>query len=608
MVYIPLVHNSQPNRETSAPESAFDARTDAGFADEATQFLTDRPALQLIAEFLNILRGDEDAAYRATVNQFDVEHRPVPLYLSWWSLHDRYDAYTAMGWFKQRPDIRQKILSKLCGFPAKAGRLMDLSAQANLIELVIESGDRSSADFDTAIRSEDLVVYGQADDIFKQFADSFPKEQLKDPAQHARTLHILTEVLTLFVEGKELDSSSRISPILSHLDFRLALGVDEWHRYIPERIRIEFDKRRILQERNRANELFTTRDEIKFVGMKTIVESFPFEGIKKIFDVASNRVRFDIAPKLKAPISIGTPYSRHEQASRIPKPKIIPAIVVNARATEVVTPIVETTEVITPLVPEPDVLPPAQPVEVPLTPPEPEGSVVETPAPTPAALTTETSPSSELSSGLKSVPPPATDVDTGWDAEILVAVQISDDPSTSAQAPSQTHVQPAETLPPDAHSSDMEILERETAHISDDEFANAPDQAPPPSLIPPQQKGGSSSGLRTMQYLIELQDQYALRFTDDGTHLSQELVHDIHEVITKRTMLQDELRMREVIRQVLHACDPNEYGLNDEWTKQPYRLFTNTFIMALTFSENPLHVQIGQALRSERGSERPPSI
>lgn len=545
MGYSPLSHNSQHQRDASSSESVFDAKTDVALAAEAAQFLTVRPAIQLVAEFLTIIRGDGDAEYQATIQKAKSNKQPMPPYLAWWSLHDRYDSYTVMGWFKQRPDIRQAILTRMCDFPAKAGRLMDPSTQASLIEMVVQSGDRTAADFDAAVRPEDIVVYGQADDVFRQFADSFPKERLVDSAQHERTLHILSEVLTLFVEGKKSTSGALLTPILSHLDFRLALGVEEWRRFIPMNLQVRVDNKRIIAERNRSNGLLTTRDEIREVGINNIVKSFAFDAIRKVFEVASNRVRFDIPATERTPSSITAPSVKRELSNRLPLPKND-------------SPIAD---------PLPQVPQPAEARE------------------TVSDLPLLVDPLPSAGETIKSIPPPpTTEVDEGWDQS-----GAGTDAVTLGPPP-----------PPAEQHTGVELAARDAAYIPDEMFASAQNNAVSASTPPVAKRSGSTSDLRVMQLLIEMHDVYGLKFPNGGMYFPPELTRDIYSVMTQREWIEDDQRMRVVMVNILHTLDPADYTLNGEWANAPLKPLTTMFISNLRDAGQPILMDVAKSLEEKR--------
>src|SRR5262249_1451561 len=88
---------------------------DADLALESRSHVANTPALQLIAELILKLRAAR---------------------FPWWTpdvLRDTWDATQRMVWFRQRPDIRQRITHGLTGLAPKAARNKQPDFQAALI-------------------------------------------------------------------------------------------------------------------------------------------------------------------------------------------------------------------------------------------------------------------------------------------------------------------------------------------------------------------------------------------------------------------------------------------------------------------------------------------
>src|SRR5262245_58467201 len=96
---------------------------DAALAQESRSHVAGSATLQLIAEVISKLRASR---------------------FSWWTpelLRGTWDATARMGWFGQRPDIRQRITCNLTGLKPKAARGKQPDYQAALIDSVIDDGD-----------------------------------------------------------------------------------------------------------------------------------------------------------------------------------------------------------------------------------------------------------------------------------------------------------------------------------------------------------------------------------------------------------------------------------------------------------------------------------
>lgn len=658
MGYSPLSHNKFQAKKPDA-DSVIDTSLDAEFSTEAAEFLAARPQLQLVSEFLKISRGDADPAYQETVTAAQKKGAPKPLYLSWWSLHDRYDAYSVLDWFVQRPDIRQGILTGMCNFPARAGRIMPPSQQASLIETVIESNDRSSADFDAALRPEDAVVYGPADDIFRQFSQSLPKEKVEDPEQQRRIMSVLAESLMLFVDGIRSGSERLLAPIMTPVDLRMILGFPQWHQYLPRETLAEVDRMRIAQEKKRPDAAFTTRMEFHIVGMMTIVQSFPFPLIRKIFDVAATRrIKLDRPPQAVAPVAhapapapVIRPSHQSGQhslrlplpaAARIPLPEAPRPAPVEVRPEEpsqpaivlpALPPHVEVPEAPAPSVPEatPPPEPEAPPVpQAPEAAPAPEATPVSQldtqseaspvlPAPVEPAHPVDTPPGSAVAEGLKITP---SDVDAGWEGvtepekpkatlpELLPEAGpafLSERPEAVEERPITVEPEPPSEMPPPQHASQevpsivpLGEITRETNYIPDGAFDEARDRAIDASLPPAPKRSGSTSNLQIMRYLLELRDRFGLRLQDDGNYFPVGLTKDIHDVLTDLTWIRDEQRMRDVMVNIMHGIDPDEFKLQDEWTYLSFTPLCTLFLSTLKGATVPLLREAGNSLERSR--------
>lgn len=606
MGYVPLSHNLNQKGSSLSPESSGQTAIDKTHAEEAHAFYKARPALQIAASCLRLIRGDYDSEYRKELASAHEANEVGPAYITWWSLYGHYDVYTAMEWFGERPDIRQGILTRLCNFPTKAGRSMQPDHQAGLIEMVIESGDRSMADFEAAIRPEDIVVYGPADDLFRQFAVSIPNETpTVGSRDHERTLHVFAGLLLLLLEGRLSQTTEAHPPILSYVDFRLALGLEDWHLHIPRESLVDLDKKRLILERRRPDVQFATRDEIRIIGLPLIVKSFPFAAIRRIFEVAAARVRFDPprssvrppgksvrppashAPTVRGAVSRpNAPVSR--SASRLPMPPGVP------RPEQAAT--LPSTE---------SAKQPAPPERGPVT----AIVLVSTPEPTLVGLKPPPSPSeavsppggaphSEAPVRPSVVPQPAQtdEVDGGWDGD------VSDRQNTipvPRDHPADGH--PAVEPPkPDEEAGAVVIAGSEVGYIPNSSFDNAPDHTRK-ATVPPARASESTSDLRTLRMLIEIQTQYGLTFPEDGMHLPHQLTQDIYALLSSRVWLEDEKRMREVMVHVLHAVSPEEYPMNGIWSRISFPGLRDLFLATLKEVSQPLLRELATTL--EEGVE-----
>ncbi|HVY45561.1 MAG TPA: hypothetical protein VHB21_06755, partial [Minicystis sp.] len=217
-------------------------KSDASLAEEARAFLAGSPARQLVAEILHRLRATE---------------------APFWSpeaLRQRFPAEARMRWLAERPDVRQRVTSKLTGLAPKAARKKTPEFQAALVDSVLDEGDVSAKDFDAAFEAEELAVYGPADAIWRAFLDAIPWDARG--AAHEELAAWLLDALLASTSG--LAGAFARRPILTPLDVRQAIDAAAWHAQLPLDVRVAIDRARLAQERERPGVPFGAADELAF--------------------------------------------------------------------------------------------------------------------------------------------------------------------------------------------------------------------------------------------------------------------------------------------------------------------------------------------------------
>lgn len=370
---------------------------------EARAHLADSPSLQLVAELLQRLRAAD-----------------LPFWLPE-GLRSRWNAAERMRWFRQRPDIRQRITTGLTGLAPKAARKKMAEFQAALIDSVIDEGDVPVRAFEESFEPADVAVYGSAAAFWHGFRELFPWRD--DAPVHQEFIAWLLKAL--LADASSIAGMGRV-PILTAWDLRTAIDGRVWHTKIPIEVRVAIDDARFSQERDRPGVPFHAQDDLAIAVPDIIAASVPLRDLAGVFDAAERAMGFDKeAPRPKGPPELRPPTEskapdgrpRESMAPNVPPTLAPPASIAPAAAIPPAAPVPAIDA--PPPDPPPAPPPPAQPID---------------PTPPPAAASAAILPMPELRRGpTPGVPTLEDELErtNPWvvpSAEELAAAAASDDP------------------------------------------------------------------------------------------------------------------------------------------------------------------------------------
>jgi hypothetical protein len=236
---------------------------------EARAHLAKSPHLQVVAELLGKLRAQD---------------------LPWWtpeSLRSTWSAKARMRWYSERPDLRQKITSDLTGLPPFTSRVKTPDFQAELLDAVLDNGDIGAGQFDHAFNPSDMVVYGPAEHMWTAFRERMPWSE--ESPVHQRLVAWLLR--TLLSDRSSMEAMPR-KPILTPWEVRAAIDPMVWQTRIPADVRAAVDDARLRQERSRARETFTTRQELLICTPDHIAASVPLVDLEGVIAAAERNMGF----------------------------------------------------------------------------------------------------------------------------------------------------------------------------------------------------------------------------------------------------------------------------------------------------------------------------
>jgi hypothetical protein len=236
---------------------------DTALVQEARSHVANNGALQLIAELIVKFRGSR---------------------FSWWTpelLRGTWDASERMGWFKQRPDIRQRITCSLTGLRPKAARNKQPDFQAALIDSVIDDGDVTVDQFEDAFDAIELAAYAPVAEIWHRFRERMPWDQDLPPNQD----------LVGWLFDRLLAASSTIEgmtrkPILTSYAIRTTIPGKIWHSKIPLEIRVAIDDLRFEHERAKPGEPFHAIHDLSVATPTIIAANIPLRELLCVLDAA----------------------------------------------------------------------------------------------------------------------------------------------------------------------------------------------------------------------------------------------------------------------------------------------------------------------------------
>jgi len=261
---------------------------DAALALESRSHVANNPALQLVAELILKLRTSR---------------------LSWWTpelLRDTWDATERMVWFRQRPDIRQRVTHSLTGLAPKAARNKQPDFQAALIDSVIDDGDITVEQFESAFDPIELAAYAPAAAIWRRFRDWMPWDE--DTAPNQQLVGWL--IGQLIAESSTIEGMAR-KPILTAHTLRTMIPGRVWHSKIPLEIRLAIDELRFQREQEKPAEPFHAVDDLSVATPTIIAANIPLRDLLCVLDAAEK--------------AMGLPSSRASVAAPPPKVEEAPA-------------------------------------------------------------------------------------------------------------------------------------------------------------------------------------------------------------------------------------------------------------------------------------------
>ena len=278
---------------TSLRHSETPKAEDTALAQESRSHVANNGALQLIAELILKLRGSR---------------------FSWWTpelLRGTWDATERMGWFKQRPDIRQRITCSLTGLRPKAARNKQPDFQAALIDSVIDDGDVTVDQFEVAFDAIELAAYAPVAEIWHRFRERMPWDQDLPPNQE----------LAGWLLDRLLASSSTIEgmtrkPILTSHALRTAIPGKIWHSKIPLDIRVAIDDLRLEHERAKPGEPFHAIHDLSVATPTIIAANIPLRELLCVLDVAERAM--GLPPSREMPAMAAPPLKMAEAARAEP--------------------------------------------------------------------------------------------------------------------------------------------------------------------------------------------------------------------------------------------------------------------------------------------------
>ncbi len=260
----------------------FQKLDDAAFDLAAKQYASRTGAIQFLTELIERLRT-----------------------FSWWNpneLRQIWGAAERMAWFRERPDIRQRVTTALTGLAPRAARNKTPEFQASLIDSVIEDGDVPVIAFEEAFYPIEIALYGPAPLIWKQFRDRMPWRD-ESPANRALVEWILDE----FLASKSRVYDWKRKSILSAHAFRVAVPGRIWHQHVPIDLRIAVDDARLERERTKPTEPFHATHELQIVTPQVLAAHLPLRELVRVFDAAEREMGLSLAPPAGSVVGSPTP-------------------------------------------------------------------------------------------------------------------------------------------------------------------------------------------------------------------------------------------------------------------------------------------------------------
>ena len=244
---------------------------------EAADHLARWPALQVMAEALNLLRGAG---------------------VSWWAaeaLCARWPVAERLRWLEQRWDLREQITRSLTTVTLRDARRRSVAFQAELIEATADPAVDAQR-VEEAFDPKDLVVYGPVVELWDEIVRRVPWDGEMPPALTEQLISLL-----LAENGAALGTTR--PPILSPWQLRTAIDTRAWQAHLPARVRAAVDEARLHKELIHPGAPFTARDELTIVTIKVLAANLPLRVLRPVFSAAARVMGLEphLAPSQSQP-------------------------------------------------------------------------------------------------------------------------------------------------------------------------------------------------------------------------------------------------------------------------------------------------------------------
>jgi len=228
---------------------------------EAADHLARWPALQVMAEVLNLLRGAG---------------------VSWWAaaaLCARWPITERLRWLEQRWDLREQITRSLTTVTLRDARRRSVTFQAELIEATVDTAVDAQR-VEEAFDPRDVVVYGPVVDIWDEVMRRIPWDGEMRPA-------LFEQLIALMLAERSAALGTTRPAILSPWQLRTAIDSRAWQAHVPARVRAAVDEARLHKELISPGAPFTARDELAIVTTSVLAANLPLRALKPVFSAAA---------------------------------------------------------------------------------------------------------------------------------------------------------------------------------------------------------------------------------------------------------------------------------------------------------------------------------
>ncbi|MFA5184885.1 MAG: hypothetical protein WC551_00150 [Patescibacteria group bacterium] len=250
-------------------------KTDEQLAQEAKAHLAKLPELQVVVEFIQVVR-------RVDLPELKAEKRRETL-----TAADRMDA------FKDRPDLRQAVTTAIAGVPKNAARKMAPDFQASLIDQVVDAEDKTAKEFDEAFAPEDLTVYLDGSFIMSHYWEPFRWEDDDDPHR---------DVIASFIESLLADREAHITngiakqnhpilmpwDVLSAIDPVIEIVLDK----LPSDIQVALFRAWHDKERKNRDNPYHAKDWLEIATPRILAKHIPLANLIGVVKLGLERMKF----------------------------------------------------------------------------------------------------------------------------------------------------------------------------------------------------------------------------------------------------------------------------------------------------------------------------